>query len=65
MTNTSLKQMTSSTARAVYQHDLDGDSGIEADDGVMMRKDLHLMGLTPHLMTLTTSVLPISIGILS
>ena len=29
----SLKQKPSSTARAVYQHELDGDSGTDGDDG--------------------------------
>ena len=60
----SLKQKTSSTARAVYHQELDEDSGTDGDKGAMLQKDLCLMELTLHLMTATTSTLPTSIGTL-
>ena len=49
----SLKQKLSPTTRAVYQHELVEDSSIDCDHGTMLKKDLHLMELTPHLMTAT------------
>ena len=58
----SLKQKPSPAARAVYQHELDGDSGTDGDDEDYIPLDLHPMGLTLHLMTSTTSTIPISIG---
>ena len=53
----SLKQKPSPTARAVYQHDLMETQAQMLMMGIMLKKDLHLMGLTPYLMTSTTSTL--------
>ena len=41
----SLKQKPSSTARAVYQHGLDGDSGTDGEDGDYIEEGLALDGI--------------------
>ena len=59
-----LKQKPSSTARAVYQHELDGDSGSDGDDEDYVDKGFAPDRMTLYLMPSTISTPPISTGIL-